>query len=141
MNTVGRPTKLTPDLLVKAENYIYDTPDQPAAWRDDNNQVPTIEAFALYMGLSRDTVYVWSNTNSEFSDIVDDIRAQQASILVKNGLAGTFNASITKLLLTKHGYSDKVETDITTKGESITPLNTETIAKFNEFLKRETKQD
>jgi len=39
--------------------------------------------------------------------------------LICNGLMGDFNPAITKMMLTKHGYSDKMETDITTKGQSI----------------------
>lgn len=43
--------------------------------------------------------------------------------------------------LGKHGYGIKTETDITTKGEAINPVSTETVTKFAEFLKNETKQD
>ena len=35
--------------------------------------------------------------------------ALQERKLLSNGLTNEFNASITKLLLTKHGYTDKVE--------------------------------
>ena len=34
-------------------------------------------------------------------------------MLANSGLKGDTNASITKLLLTKHGYSDKVENALT----------------------------
>ena len=45
--------------------------------------------------------------------------------LIAKGLKGEFNASITKLMLTKHGYTDKQ--DVTTGGKElptpIIPLN------------------
>jgi hypothetical protein len=45
--------------------------------------------------------------------------AKQERQLISGGLTNEFNSAITKMMLTKHGYTDKTETDITTKGKQI----------------------
>jgi len=49
------------------------------------------------------------------------------------GLGGTMNAQITKLVLGKHGYSDKVEQDLTTSDGSMKPVSP--IRYFSAFTK------
>ena len=66
--------------------------------------IPTIEGLSVYLNVSRSTVYKWKGDNAEFSDILEDLMARQAKELFSNGLTGDFNPTITKLILTKHGY-------------------------------------
>ena len=51
-------------------------------------------------------LYAWAKDENkrEFSDILDQINTKQECVLLDNGLTGKFNASITKLMLGKHGY-------------------------------------
>ena len=70
-----------------------------------------------FLRVNRDTLYAWTETHTEFSDISDDIRAEQANRLISDGLSGDYNSTITKLMLAKHGYSDKTENDITSCGK------------------------
>ena len=99
--------------------------------------LPSIEGLARYLEVSRDTLYEWEKQYPEFSDILEAVRAEQADRLINNGLSGDYNPTITKLMLSKHGYSDK--TDITTAGQ---PLNmddeTRALAKqaIHEYLNR-----
>ena len=51
------------------------------------------------------------------------MKAAQASQLIQNGLVNNYNATITKLMLTKHGYRDKQEVDHTTDGKPIAGFN------------------
>ena len=74
-----------------------------------NVKLPSIEGLARYLGVSRDTLYEWAKEHEEFSDILEIVRAEQADRLINNGLAGDYNPTIAKLLLHKHGYSDKTE--------------------------------
>lgn len=107
---MARPTDYTEELLTKAFEYIDSCPDI----------VPSVVGLCLHIGIAKSTCYRWiEEGNTEFKDIVDTVSSQQEKKLVTNGLTNEFNASITKLMLTKHGYSDKTETDITTKGKSI----------------------
>lgn len=88
--------------------------------------LPTVEGLAVHLSVSRSTIYEWRNEHREFSDILEQLLALQASMLIQNGLKGEFNATITKLMLSKHKgedgqpYMDKQ--DISSGGQPITPL-------------------
>lgn len=97
---MARPTIYTDELLEAAYSYVTDCPDV----------IHTVVGLCLHLNISKSTAYKWIDENkSEFSDIVDTVSDLQEKKLVTNGLTNEFNASITKLMLTKHGYSDKVE--------------------------------
>lgn len=150
--TTGRPTLYSEDMLVKANEYL------DSCYDDDNEEneetleeqphggalkrerkpelivrIPTKGGLARYLGVSRDTLYEWSTQHEDFSDIMEWLGSEQEDRLINNGLSGSYNPTIAKLLLAKHGYSEKIETDITSKGESINPyasLTTEELRKL-----------
>jgi len=74
--------------------------------------LPTIEGLAVHLCVARETLYAWAKKFPEFSDIFEQLRAAQASQLIQNGLIGTYNSTITKLMLTKHGYVDKAHVEV-----------------------------
>lgn len=134
MSNAGRPTEYTEELLSNAREYLEKAEDE------EEQQViglsakgtelfknklrvnlPSIEGLALHIGISRETIYQWEKDpeKPEFSDIIGRLRAKQAKALIDKGLSGDYNPTIAKVLLTKHGYRDAVDTDITTKGEKI----------------------
>jgi len=106
MSKAGRPTKYNEETCVKAYDYLNN-------FGSNGDVIPTIEGLALTLDIRRETVYDWIKhpEKTEFSNIVDEVLAKQSQILVNKGLTSDFNASITKLMLTKHGYSDKQEID------------------------------
>jgi DNA-binding XRE family transcriptional regulator len=116
----GRPTDYTPELLQKAQEYADLASNR--ALDGEDRATASVAELALHLDVSRSTVYKWSEEHKEFSDILEKILTAQELALIDNGLRGTFNSTITKLMLTKHGYTDKQETDLTSKGESINPL-------------------
>lgn len=128
---MARPTEYNEELLKKAQEYRDNLPKDEA--------VHSIEGLASYIGLSRGTIYNWESqgANKEFLDIVEEIREKQAKTLVSKGLIGDFNSSITKVMLSKHGYSEKTEIDHTTKGEKIetSPLVAELAERLNDLHK------
>lgn len=115
--TAGRPTEYDAIKTAKAvSKYLSDCKRQ--------FYLPTIEGLAVHLGVWRSTLYDWAAPSSdvyhvEFHDIFEQLKALQASMLIQNGLKGEYNATITKLLLTKHNYSDKQETDIKSDGKAI----------------------
>lgn len=119
----GRPTEYDDEIRLKAIEYVSICDDTE---EDKENRIarkvrlPSIEGLAYYIKVNKDTIYEWCKVHPEFSDVIDDLRAKQADRLLNNGLAGTYNPTIAKVLLTKHGYRDAVDTDITTKGEKVT---------------------
>lgn len=120
-NLGGRPTKLTDDLVNKALEYIVQAVDTIQA--TDNGKVipkvnlPTIEGLSNYLNVNRDTLYEWEKEDERFSDILTRVRNNQAERLINNGLAGTYNPVISKLLLSKHGYVERSEQDTTHHGD------------------------
>jgi len=106
---IGSPTKLTPELINKAAEYLV-------VFRSEGDLVPTIAGLSCYLGISRSSVYNYKDKSADFLDILEKIEATQEKMLVNGGLSGDFNAPITKMMMTKHGYSDKQETEVTGKG-------------------------
>lgn len=109
----GRPTILNEDLLKKAEEYLSSC----------IGKLPTKEGLALYLHVSRDTIYAWGRgtegLEAKFSYIFDKIMAEQGERLIQGGLYGKFNPTITKMMLSKHGYIEQTATDLTTKGKEM----------------------
>jgi len=101
--TVGRPTDYDPVRTPERAQAYVDAP------RSETVRIPTLEGLAVFLNVSRSTIYEWANKHPEFSDILEQAMARQAQGLIENGLMGIYNATITKLLLTKHGYVDKQE--------------------------------
>jgi len=128
---MGRPSKLTPELLQKAREYIVSCVD--SIERDDHGKIvdidvnlPSIEGLADYLEIARATAYDWSDKkspryNAEFSDILEAILKRQILKLFSGGLSGKYNAMIVKLLLAKHGY--KEAQDITSGDKPIDAVN------------------
>lgn len=105
MAEVGRPTTYEPlSVIAGVTSYIQECKDALL--------LPSVEGLAVKLGAARSTLYKWADEHSEFSDILELLLSQQAAQLIQNGLVGNYNATITKLMLTKHGYKDR--SDLTT---------------------------
>jgi len=116
----GRPPKFGPEMIKKAQEYLDSCED----YYDENTRrivvdVPKAEGMALYLGVTRDTLYDWASKNSQFSYILSQMNQKQANRVINNSLSGAYNATIAKLLLGKHGYKESSEVDHTTKGEKV----------------------
>jgi hypothetical protein len=119
----GRPTKYTPELIEKAYDYLEN-------WDQTIDKVPMRAGLAVHCGISRDTVYAWEKDKEkqEFSDIVKKIDAMQERELAARGLGKEFDSSITKLLLSKHGYTDKIGLDHSSTDGTMKPQVIELVA-------------
>lgn len=121
---MGRPQTYSEEYVKKAEEYLLSCKDfdiERQTTRGNETvtrvKVPTKGGLAIYLGVNRDTLYDWSQKYEMFSDVMEKIAAEQEDRLINNGLAGTYNPTISKVLLTKHGYTEKIETDQTIKGD------------------------
>ncbi len=123
----GRPTDYSEDILDKAKEYLASCEDVEIEKEVGNRteyrlnvKLPTIEGLAVYLRVSRDTIYEWAKHHKEFSDTLEDLRAEQADKLINQGLAGNYNSTIAKLVLSSnHGMREKSETDVTTGGQAL----------------------
>lgn len=116
-NPVGRPSEL-PETIEKAKEYLH------GGYETVGEVMPSVAGLACYCGKSRETMYDYQKQSSEFSDIVASVLTLQESKLLNNGVTGVFNATITKLLLTKHGYSERHEVDNKSSDGSMSPQPT-----------------
>ena len=98
---VGRPSKYTPEVIRKAEEYL-------TTWQDYGHKIPSVAGLSQLIDVSRERIAIWGQdkNKTEFSRILKKLQAIQESKLLDNGLDGTFNSAITKLCLSKHGYHD-----------------------------------
>lgn len=113
-NIGGRPSALTDQVKEKALKYIE------TDYLIDE-LVPTIEGLAVYLDVARKTIYNWRDQDVTFLHICEKLMAKQAKGVFYGGLKGDFNATISKLMLTKHGYTDKQEIDNTSSDGSFKP--------------------
>lgn len=113
---VGRPTKYNKMMLAKAQLYL-DT------YKEQGDLVPTVVGLALALDVATNTVYNWvkAEVSPEFLSIFTRIEQIQHQGLINGGLSGAFNPAITKMMLTKHGYSEKQEIDHTSSDGSMSP--------------------
>lgn len=117
---LGRPTIYSEDMVLKTQEYLstcHDIEEDKENGIKAKVKIPTIEGLAVYLGIHKDTIYDWESIHPTFSDVIDKLRGIQADRLLNNGLAGTYNPTIAKVLLTKHGYREG--TDMTSDGKAI----------------------
>ena len=121
---MARPTKWNEEIEAKALAYIDD-------YQMYGDMIPSIEGMAKHLSVHRDTLYEWAKDkdNKKFSDILRLTIQNQERTLINGGLNSTFNSAITKLVLGKHGYHDKMEQDITSSDESMKPTVIQLVSK------------
>lgn len=112
INKGGRPTKLTDELISKAEMYLTDYPS-------NGDIVPTVAGLSVYLDIAKSSIYKYRDESARFSDTLERIESLQESKLVNGGLLGDFNATIAKLMLSNHGYSEKQVVDNTSSDGSM----------------------
>ena len=110
----GRPTDFSQETIDKARDYLL-------TYSELGHAVPSIAGLATVLKVARSTIYEQQSDaeKKQFSDILSEILAEQEQVTLSNGLKGDFNATIAKLLLGKHGYSDKAETQTTVTLENM----------------------
>ena len=112
----GRNTELDTMLIDYGMHYLDH-------WEEEGNQVPTIPGFCLAVGISKATFYNWINDftqpgkeltglQSQFLDLACQLEDTQHDKLIQKGLAGSFQPTIAKLILYKHGHSEKGEIEV-----------------------------
>lgn len=114
---MARPTKYTEELLQLAYEYIEEFETRGAKQRVENDEsweiVPSAVGLARFIGIDSTTLYAWikEEGKEEFSHIAMAVQDAQHLKLLNGGLKGYLEKSITKLLLSKHGYAEKVQQD------------------------------
>ena len=113
---MARPTKYTPELLEAAREYLV-------SYAEHEHAFPSAVGLADVLEISESTLYAWAKEEGkeEFSDILDAVSRKQQLVAWNKGLKGEYNANLVKLLLGKHGFSEKVDQSHTSPDGSMTP--------------------
>lgn len=118
---MARPTDYNPKILKKAKKYIDSCVDEIEEYHKTRGEksdsydrlvrvkLPTIEGLAVYLGITRPTIYDWKEKHLEFSYIIDELQAIQTDRIINNGMSGDYSPVISKVLLAKQGYRDATE--------------------------------
>jgi hypothetical protein len=97
------------ETIKKVREYLNLCKDEYVGLGKIRVKLPSIEGLSVYLDVSRSTLYLWRENHQEFSDILEELLSRQAEVLLNNGLSGDYNSTIAKLVLGKHGYTDKTE--------------------------------
>lgn len=112
----GRPTKYNKQIIEKSLDYLEN-------YMTYGDVIPQVAGLALHLGVRRETLHQWAKEDDkeDFSNIFEDVKGAQEKRLINGSLEGDFNPAISKMLLTKHGYSDKqeIQQDVTSGGEKL----------------------
>lgn len=111
--TAGRPTKYKEEFISEVDVYLSKT-------GREFTELPTLQGFALRIGVSCDSLERWSKEYPEFCGALEKLKNKQAEQLINDGIYGgkEVNATIVKLLLqNNHGMKEK--TDVTTNDKDI----------------------
>lgn len=114
---MARPTDYSDQIVTDSWGYIQTFANDEVKAGKLKVNLPTIEGLALYLEISRSTLYLWQKEHPEFSDIIEILQQKQAQALINNGLSGDYNPTIAKVLLSKHGYKDETKTEQLHTGE------------------------
>ena len=104
-NKGGRPTGYSSEVQAKADTYL----------EKNTRVIPSATGLAVFLGVSRSTIYKWVESFPTFSDTLDEILSNQELDALDGGLNGDFNPAISKLVLANHGYREKQESEIIIK--------------------------
>ena len=108
---MARPTKYTPELLDKANTYLSTY----------SRLIPSHQDLCLSLDISESTLYDWAQKHDEFSEILARVKLTQFTVAMDGGLGGELNANLVKLLMGKHGLSEKSVVDQISSDGSMAP--------------------
>ena len=108
-------------------------------WQASGEPVPTVAGLLCALQLPRSTFYDLANKHEDVKQLLDRLLAIQESTLVSGSLKGTLNPSIAKLLLMRHGYSERIEqtVDHTTGGDKMQPATFKGVTKHSRTIEHD----
>ena len=126
----GRPSKYRPEFIASVDEYLAQCVDEETEFhktRGDKSDsydrilkvnLPMIEGFSKFLDVDVTTIYEWAKVYPEFSHALEHIKEEQKNRLLNEGLAGTYNPMIAKLILSAN-HDMKEKSDVTSDGKPI----------------------
>jgi hypothetical protein len=101
----------------KAEKYLLGDWQSRAV----KNVIPSVAGLACYLGFSRETMYQWAEQCPKWKSLLSSINTLQEVKIIDGTLRDGWNANFAKMLMVKHGYTEKQEIDHTSSDGTMTP--------------------
>lgn len=109
MVKIGRPTEYKEKFIEDMAKYIEGCKDK---------ELPSVEGFAVMLGVSKKSIYNWSKKNKEFLHALEYLKTVQCRNLMNGGLLGAYNSTIAKLILSAN-HNMREKSDLTTAGKEL----------------------
>lgn len=118
----GRPSDFKSDKFKKdLADYLALSKDEVEVVRGRGGsavhlkvKLPTIEGFTTYLGVAKGTIHNWRKVYPEVEEALEQIKTIQLERLINEGLAGYYNPTIAKLILSaNHGMGEEINTKVT----------------------------
>lgn len=107
---MARPTKHSKAMEKKALEYIEN-------FKDHGDEIPSYGGMARVLKVGIQTLYDWVDQDrGQFPYIFALCMEEQKRTLLNNGLNGSFNSAIARLVLGKHGFQEKTATEVSGPG-------------------------
>lgn len=136
---MARPEEYKKEYITKVDEYLLQNQDEEVrAVKSAKLKVklPTIEGFALFIGVSKKSLYNWEEKYPEFLHALEKIRTEQHNRLINMGLSGDYNSTIAKLILSSN-HNMREKADITSDDE---PLANSLIGIIRQGLEKEENE-
>jgi hypothetical protein len=117
---MARPSKYDRKYIKEVDKYLETRKDTVFKFvKTDGNKttgyerlidvkLPTIEGFALYLDITKKTLYNWRDKHPKFLHSLEKITKEQQKRLLDKGLSGQYNPTIAKLILSSnHGMRER----------------------------------
>lgn len=129
-----------PNLDGRPVEYTKEIPDKVVVYVDKcikDEKLPTRAGLAVYLGISKQTLYNWEKIDKQLMDSLKRLDALQEDEVWQKALKGEYNSNIAKLLLHNHGYSDKTQSENTNINTNLEEDEDEPVEdKLEKVLKR-----
>lgn len=131
----GRLTDYDPVIFFKKlEEYKKERQDHVDALAKIHKvRLPTIDGLAVFIKVTRPTLYNWGEKYPEVKQALDEIMQEQLQRLIDEGLGGNYNPTIVKLLLS-HNHGIREETIQEVKSEVTNKFDDRQIARIAERI-------
>lgn len=119
-SNAGRKTKYHSEMPDLIRAYLGTCEDEYEEWvkssgdkgttyeRQIKVSLPTFVGAARYIDISEETLHKWKEKHPKFKKALTEVLAEQKQRLIEKGLAGAYNSTIAKLILSSnHGMSDR----------------------------------
>lgn len=117
----GRPSNYKPEFCEQIIKFCTkDLTEINTEGKVVATQLPTLKMFAISVGVTGETLIEWAKEKPQFSESYSKAKELCENHLIQNALQGRYKENFAKFVAMNYSnMKDKSETDITSKGQSI----------------------